>query len=193
MSINHTTFTEKLSDLTTDNNSKSIVQILPFSTFDKIPAEIKKALYNHGLPSNDELSGHTILCGYLKTQNNAPFIASFEPSDSLHSIDYATLNYWTVEGNYCYGPFGGTKRLTFEQLEHFKNGECFTRKSQSTSNGVLNETMDAKFVNNPTLKQECVGDFSIAKALCKNSYKFENKENLRNFFIFPINFNGIGY
>ena len=187
MSTNHTTFTNNLSDLTTDNNSESIINILPYSTFDDVPEEIKRQLYNQGLPSNDKLSEHTIVCGYLKNQNNAPFIAFLEPPDASYSIDKATLKYWTADGNYCYGPFGGTKRLIFEQLEHFSDN-IFSEKSQRTLNGVLNETVD-----NSTLQQECVGDFSIAQALCKNTYMFEHKQNLSNFFIFPTNFHSIGY
>ena len=147
------------------------------------------------MPSKAELSKHTIVCGYLKNHDNLPFIAYLELSDYSNPIDNTTLKYWTADGNYCWEPFNQTKKLTFEQLLHCKDfieDAFFTHKSQRTSNGVLIETVDDPF-NNPTLKQECVGDYFIAMALCKNTYMSKYALNgLLNFFRFPIRHLPIG-
>ena len=192
----HTIFTQNLSTLNTsskEKESETIVKFLDYSTIDEVPEEIRKQLYNQGLPSNKDLSRYPIICGYLKNQNNMPFIAYLELSDSSSSVDNATLKYWTADGNYCWEPSSyDTKKLTFEHLEHFRFGEYFSKKSQTTLNGALNETVDDPFVHNSTLKQECAGDFSIVEALCKDSNMFQHNRSLTSFFVFPIKFHGIG-
>ena len=188
MSNKHSEFDNKLKNSNITSTS-SIVDFLPYSTTDEVPEEFKKQLDDQGLPSKAELSKHTIVCGYLKNHDNLPFLAYLELSDYSNSIDNATLKYWTADGNYCWEPFNQTKKLTFEQLLHCKDfieDAFFTHKSQRTPNGVLIETVDDPF-NNPTLKQECVGDYFITMALCKNTCMSEYKlGGLLNFFIFPI-------
>lgn len=194
MSNKHTEFGNKLKNSNSTSTS-SIVDFLPYSTIDEVPEEFKKQLDDQGLPSKAELSKHTIVCGYLKNHDNLPFIAYLELSDYSNPIDNTTLKYWTADGNYCWEPFNQTKKLTFEQLlpcKDFIEDAFFTHKSQRTSNGVLIETVDDPF-NNPTLKQECVGDYFIAMALCKNTYMSKYALNgLLNFFRFPIRHMPIG-
>lgn len=187
----HTDFSQTLSAPTTsskEKKSESIVEFLPYSNINVVPETIKKTLYDQGLPSDEDLSKYPIICGYLKDQNT-PFIASIKPPYELGSTNNITLKYYTPSGNYCYEPWCDTKKLTFEHLIRHKSKKSISKKSQTTSNGVLNETIDNPFSNDPNYLQECAGNISTLEDLCIHSSLLA----YYNFFRNPIKYYTVGH
>ena len=161
MSNKHDLFTNTLSSQPTTSSSEAIVEFLPYSTINDVPAEIKEPLYNQDLLYDDYISIYPIICGYLNSDHDNPFIASITPPYNNYSIENATIRYYTKYGNYCYKPFNKSKKLTFKHLEHLGIiEETCTKKYEKTLNGVINESVKNPFSENQLDIQECIGDYS---------------------------------
>lgn len=181
MSNKHDLFTNTLSSQPTTSSSEAIVEFLPYSTINDVPEEIKEPLYNQDLLYDDYISIYPIVCGYLNSNHDNPFIASIKPPYNNYSIENATIRYYTKYGNYCCKPFNKSKKLTFMHLEHLGIiRETCTKKYETTLNGVINESVKNPFSENRLDIQECIGDYSTVIKFFDPSSK-DNVINFRGF------------